>query len=125
MRENSLYTLNRQQEKLVGIETIPVAMTSSYPTVVLVHGFAASKSETGMSDGLARRLADIDVLSYRFDFSGCGESDGDSNPALNTSQLRAARNDDALSRKCRGPYRGRIMRLATTTRRREERDRMA
>jgi len=69
-------TKNDISETLVGIETQPTGDKDKFPTVTLVHGFGATKEESGMFDELAKHLADNGILSYRFDFSGRGESGG-------------------------------------------------
>lgn len=75
--ENRVETKNSEGELLVGLETLPGQEASSYPTVLLVHGFGVTKSEYGMWDELAAKLAENGFLVYRFDFSGRGESEGD------------------------------------------------
>lgn len=77
MKEHKVSTKNKQNETLIGIETRPDQIQSNYKTVILVHGFGVTKEEYGMFDGLASHFAAAGILSYRFDFSGCGESEGD------------------------------------------------
>ncbi len=77
MKETKILILNEFNEKLVGIKTIPSIQKNKYPAIILVHGFGATKEESEMFDNLAKNLSDEDFLIYRFDFSGCGESDGD------------------------------------------------
>lgn len=77
MNENKVSILNKYNEKLIGLETIPTTNELKYPTVILVHGFGVTKEESGMFDDLAQNLSEISILVYRFDFSGCGESAGD------------------------------------------------
>jgi len=77
MKESRVTILNKSDEKLVGLETLPSAEQEKYPVVILVHGFGVTKEEGGMFDELAENLSDIGILVYRFDFSGCGESEGD------------------------------------------------
>ncbi len=77
MKEIKVSVLNEFDEKLVGIETIPSVQKNKYPAVILLHGFGDTKEESGMFDGLAKNLSTAGILVYRFDFSGCGESDGD------------------------------------------------
>ncbi|MBN2367429.1 alpha/beta hydrolase [Candidatus Woesearchaeota archaeon] len=76
MIENKVSVISKFKEKLVGIQTVPSEKKSKYPTVVLTHGFGVEKHEGGMFDQLAEKLADVGILSYRFDFSGRGESEG-------------------------------------------------
>jgi len=77
MKEIKVRVLNEFGEKLVGLETISSTKKEKYPTVVLVHGFGVTKEEHGMFDNLAKNLSEAGFLVYRFDFSGCGESEGD------------------------------------------------
>lgn len=77
MKESKVSVLNYSGEKLIGIETLPSTKNNIFPTVILVHGFAVDKDESGMFSDLAGHLSDEGILVYRFDFSGCGESEGD------------------------------------------------
>lgn len=77
MKENKIEVLNNFQERLKGLENIPDIVLDKYPTVILAHGFAGDKREVGMFDDVAKSLTENDFLVYRFDFSGCGESEGD------------------------------------------------
>ena len=76
-KETKITTPNKFGEKLVGLETMPSAEGVKYPTIILVHGFGVTKEESGMFDSLAEILSKAGLLVYRFDFSGCGESEGD------------------------------------------------
>lgn len=75
MKETKVFVVNSQGEKLVGIETLPDGK-GKFSTVVLVHGFGVTKHESGMFDVLAKKLAGVGIASYRFDFVGRGESQG-------------------------------------------------
>ena len=77
MEENKIETLNNYREKLKGLENVSEKALDKYPTVILAHGFAAEKREKGMFDDIAESLTKNNFLVYRFDFSGCGESEGD------------------------------------------------
>lgn len=77
MTEKKVSILNENNEQLIGIETIPLIAKEKYPTVILVHGFGATKEESGMFDDIAKNLSEVGILVFRFDFSGCGESEGD------------------------------------------------
>ncbi|MCM8821370.1 MAG: alpha/beta hydrolase [Candidatus Omnitrophica bacterium] len=79
MKEIKVTTLNGFNEKLVGIMTIPALEKAKYPAVILVHGFGVTKEESGMFDDIAKNVSDANFLVYRFDFSGCGESEGNYN----------------------------------------------
>jgi len=79
MKENKVEVLNKFGEKLIGLETTPSVQKDKYPAIILVHGFGVEKEEGGMFDRLAEVLSgkELEALVYRFDFSGCGESEGD------------------------------------------------
>ena len=77
MAEIKVTTLNEFGEKLVGIETTPEVKKDKYPAVILVHGFATGKDMESIFSGLLKNLIAGGFLVYRFDFSGCGESEGD------------------------------------------------
>ncbi len=77
MDETKVTLQNDFGEKIVGLKTFPLTEKEKYPTVILVHGFGATKEESGMFDNLAKNLSEVEFLVYRFDFSGCGESEGD------------------------------------------------
>jgi len=48
------------------------------PCIVMLHGFGGHRDETGdLFKKLARRLAKQGLGSMRFDFPGCGKSDGE------------------------------------------------
>jgi len=77
MKETKVSILNEYNERLVGIETTPSIENEKYPTVILAHGFGVTKEESGMFDNLTENLSNAGFLVFRFDFSGCGESEGD------------------------------------------------
>jgi alpha/beta superfamily hydrolase len=77
MRENKIEILNEYNEKLRGLEDVIEIVLDKYPVVILAHGFAAEKTEKGTFDDIAKGLIENGFLVYRFDFSGCGESEGD------------------------------------------------
>lgn len=77
MSETKVSIKNEFGEKLIGIETIPEIKKDKYPTVILVHGFATGKDMESIFSGLLKNLITDGFLVYRFDFSGCGESEGD------------------------------------------------
>lgn len=77
MTEIKISVTNSANEKLVGIECVPRDKRMYYTTVLLVHGFGVEKEEHGMFTELAKHLCEKGMIVYRFDFSGCGESEGD------------------------------------------------
>ncbi|MFH0713756.1 MAG: alpha/beta fold hydrolase [Candidatus Micrarchaeota archaeon] len=77
MKEQKVNIINKQGEKLTGIETLPENLKGKAPAVILVHGFAAGKDEYGMFTSLIKPLSELGIATYRFDFSGVGESEGD------------------------------------------------
>jgi len=76
MQENKIFIKNKQGEKLAGLKTMPLEKKGKYPALILVHGFSSTKSEFGLFDHIADVLGMAGYLVYRFDFSGCGESEG-------------------------------------------------
>jgi len=77
MKEVKISILNKYKERLVCIKTISSIKKSKYPAVILVHGFHYNKSEDGMFDYIAKSFSSIGMFVFRFDFSGCAESEGD------------------------------------------------
>lgn len=72
---------NSSGENLVCVEVLPLEFEKtqrlSYPVAILCHGFAYFKEEDGFFTELAKRLSQSGYAVYYFDFSGCGESEGD------------------------------------------------
>ncbi len=77
MTEQKVFITNKEGEKLVGLKATPDLEQEEYPTAILVHGFGVTKEEYGLFDGLTKNLTDAGIMVFRFDFSGCGESEGD------------------------------------------------
>lgn len=65
--------------KLRGVVHLPYEKSSSKPPIIMVHGyFSATKlGPAGLYVQLARKLAGLGFPTYRFDFYGVGDSDGD------------------------------------------------
>jgi pimeloyl-ACP methyl ester carboxylesterase len=62
---------------LRGMEHVPDRATDKIPAVVLYHGFAATSIEPHrLFVKICRALEQVGFASFRFDFSGSGESDG-------------------------------------------------
>ena len=74
MEEKLVVFKNERGKKLLGILTLS-ERKGKFPAVIMVHGFAKTKSERKFVE-LARKLAKNGIASLRFDFSGCGDSEG-------------------------------------------------
>ena len=72
---------NSRGEKLAGVISIPHGK-GPFAAVVLVHGFGYNMHETNdenvnMFDEIANLLCQNGFATLQFDFTGCGESEGD------------------------------------------------
>ncbi len=65
---------NFDGKKLWGVLSLPEGDTKS-PVLLVCHGFSESKSRRKFVE-MARFLARAGFATFRFDFSGCGESEG-------------------------------------------------
>ncbi len=65
---------NKNGHNLVGVLHLPEK--EKPPLVIICHGFQGTKTERKIVL-LARRLQEIGILVCRFDFEGCGDSEGD------------------------------------------------
>jgi alpha-beta hydrolase superfamily lysophospholipase len=74
MKESLTIFKNEKGERIFGILTLP-EKRGKFPAVIMVHGFVKTKSERKFVE-LARKLAKNKIASLRFDFSGCGDSEG-------------------------------------------------
>jgi esterase/lipase len=74
MKEKLVIFKNKKGERLFGILTLP-ERKGKFPAVMMVHGFSKTKSERKFVE-LAQKLAENRIASLRFDFSGCGDSEG-------------------------------------------------
>ncbi len=61
--------------KVKGVATIPDAGRRSYPCVILSHGLLSSK-DSSKHIALSEALDAHGIASCRFDYHGCGESEG-------------------------------------------------
>lgn len=68
---------NHDNEKLVCIEALPQNYSGKLPVVIMCHGFGYFKEEDGLFIAISDRLTSLGYAVYYFDFSGCGESEGD------------------------------------------------
>jgi len=72
--EKPITFLNHKRERLFGILSLP-RVNKKVPVVILVHGFSKTKSERKFVE-MSRKLAQDGIAAFRFDFSGCGDSEG-------------------------------------------------
>jgi len=71
--EEKISIFNKEKERLIGLKSTNKASKA----IILVHGFGVTKEEYGLFDVLASKLIKNGFCTYRFDFSGRGESEGD------------------------------------------------
>ncbi len=65
-------------QRIMGVLHRPVDAAGPFPAVVVLHGFTGNKMASFRKFViLARRLARLGVATLRFDYRGCGESEGD------------------------------------------------
>lgn len=86
-------TLQHNGFTLRGMEHVPdnASVENPVAAVVLLHSFTASKVESHrMYVKLSRGLEALGIASFRFDFSGSGESDGDFEEMTLSSELAEA-----------------------------------
>lgn len=72
--EEKLYFNNTKGVKLSGILLNPLG-DKTKPIVILCHGYNSAKDHSTYT-GLARKLAEAGISSFRFDFFAHGESEG-------------------------------------------------
>lgn len=74
---------------LSGAIHFPASIEEKTPTLIFVHGFVGSKvGEHRLFVKAARYFSELGFSVFRFDFSGCGESDGDYRSVTVTQQIR-------------------------------------
>ncbi|MDB5163961.1 MAG: putative hydrolase [Candidatus Saccharibacteria bacterium] len=77
MKMRRLEIANQANERLVCMEVLPYEPSNErFPVVIFCHGFGYFKEEDGLFTEEAKRLADKGYACFYFDFSGCGESEG-------------------------------------------------
>ena len=71
-------TFESEGLKLTGVVHTPDDMVPGErrPAMLVLHGFGSNKS-SGNSIGPAEMLCDWGYVTMRFDFRGCGESEGE------------------------------------------------
>jgi len=67
---------NRNGKQLIGILHLPNNNRGKFPLVIFCHGFGGTKTKMKYVR-LARALEKKGIASLRFDFEGCGDSEGD------------------------------------------------
>lgn len=72
--EKLVIVKNRRGKKLIGIFHVPKG-NKKWPLVVFSHGFGSSKTRRKYVS-LSRTLEKNGIASFRFDFEGCGDSEG-------------------------------------------------
>jgi len=65
---------NERGRQLVGILHLP--KVEKPPVAIICHGFQVTKTRRRIVE-LARALQKVGILAFRFDFEGCGDSEGD------------------------------------------------
>jgi len=71
--EEKICFKNYYKEDLVGI----LDTDNNVPTIIFLHGFCGNKDENGLFKDCSSYFLKNDLDSFRFDFSGIGESSGD------------------------------------------------
>jgi len=72
--EKSIVFRNKNGKQLVGILHLPKGKRK-LPLVVICHGLGATKTVRRFIE-LARKLERNKIATFRFDFEGCGDSEG-------------------------------------------------
>ncbi len=72
--EKPIVFRNKRKKQLMGILHIPKGK-GKFPLVVMCHGFGGTKTQLKFVR-LARFLEKNKIASFRFDFEGCGDSEG-------------------------------------------------
>ncbi|WP_051325714.1 alpha/beta hydrolase family protein [Glycomyces tenuis] len=84
------FDIEHDGRALRGVLHLPAAATG-VPAVALCHGFGGNRAEFGYTFvRLAERLAERGVAACRFDFAGCGDSDGDFDDLTVSDQVAQA-----------------------------------
>ncbi len=85
---------NKRGKQLMGILHIPKGK-KRWPLVIICHGFGTTKTKRKYIR-LARTLEKNKIASFRFDFEGCGDSEGD----IETITLKRCLSDLVSAMKC-------------------------
>lgn len=83
------FSIPSENGHLSGVLHLPnVQYTSNFPLIILLHGFVGSKvGEHRLFVKAARHFTEQGYAVFRFDFGGCGESDGDYSQVTVSKQL--------------------------------------
>lgn len=83
-------TFQVDKNELSGVFHFPQIINhEQQPAIILVHGFVGSKvGEHRLFVKASRYFASRGYIVFRFDFSGCGESDGDYEDVTLTKQIK-------------------------------------
>ncbi|MDV6377804.1 alpha/beta hydrolase [Sporosarcina sp. GW1-11] len=82
-------TIRSGENNLSGVLHLPEYTKAKIPLIICIHGFVGSKvGEHRLFVKAARYFTERGYGVFRFDFSGCGESDGDYGDVTVTKQLR-------------------------------------
>ncbi|WP_162805771.1 S9 family peptidase [Sporosarcina sp. PTS2304] len=81
-------TIRSGENNLSGVLHLPEFTKNKIPLIIFIHGFVGSKvGEHRLFVKAARYFTERGYGVFRFDFSGCGESDGDYGDVTVTNQL--------------------------------------
>lgn len=73
--EKPIIIKNKNKKQLVGVLHM-LKGKKKFPLVVICHGFGGTKTDRKLIR-LARALENNKIASFRFDFEGCGDSEGE------------------------------------------------
>ncbi|HKB62546.1 MAG TPA: alpha/beta hydrolase, partial [Burkholderiales bacterium] len=77
--------------KLAGILHLPDAGPARRAAFLVLHGFGSNK-DGGGGMTVAKMLAGLGYAALRFDFRGCGESEGERGRVICKEQVKDTRN---------------------------------
>ena len=77
--------------RLSGVLHLPEPRATAHAAFLVLHGFGSNKDGSG-SRAVAAMLAGMGYAALRFDFRGCGESEGERGRVICHEQVRDTRN---------------------------------
>ena len=93
MKEETTINISVGNQKISAVLHYPASETFLLKPLIFVHGFVGSKvGEHRLFVKAARYFANQGYLVLRFDFLGCGESDGDYQEVTVTNKLKQLQN---------------------------------